>query len=955
MEKLPLRLQVSDVSASMSAPYDSNEHLWEVTFVRSGVGGDVEALQIRADDDLLTGSGARLRVYADGPEKSSDIRSSATAESRAGSELGGSFTLTCARGHTTEPIEFNAAASTMKARLEALPNVGNVDVLRSAPGSRRGRVDRLAVSNPGYFPPNSRNLALLVPDTSDLEGTGASCEVKERLQGSEPLKGAFQLMFCNSTRADGYAGSVAVHDLLENDLEAPQFEAILEDLDHVGDVDVSRVTNSDGYTWYITFGGCSLTEDLEDVCNEGDVALMKWLDSRDTDLLCYGEFSPVSVFTVRAPRAPLAPTAPRQGSTGGIGTVAPGDASIAVHWDAPVDNGGSNITSYQLWMAPPGREFSKVALDAEIPSVDKLPGRSVVMRHVVDQLSEGELYRFYVPGRERQGTLEQEPSDDVWSSAIETALGCSGCVDVVGNAGYSSSNKTISFRNQGSIDLIAVDEESIVTVERVLSGSSELTGTFTLSYNGAETEAIDVDATAEDVKAYLEDLSTLSVVEAGVVYEQQVVSLDLSGGDAYLRLGAGYEWSAALTGQSSTTKWMSVLQNDDLAIGAVHVTRSNSSWMGTSTGTYTITFLDRVGDVPLLELSADDSGFTIEPKKASGAPLRDLTAARKREGEDVFYTELWEYDEDGEYVHYADGGVATCASAYNPATYEIQKLVFDAGYSGDFTISLNQSSRADGVNDKTAALSSGCTAYQMKIALEALDNVEAVDVSRNGSAATGLSYAAGITEIQTIILSDAGVFEDGPRAPVLHRASAAAPIFAGYFTLRLGDGTDYTTSLDLTSATNAEVEAALEALDGVYDVSVSDGTADSGSFTGNAWDVTFHSPVGDVSNLVVLDSDGDDDGDVTYNVVELVRTARGNHKLQLDFNVRVKGDSGLAGTYTVAYEGSYSADIAFEASAEDVKAALEDLDTIDEARRRVFWRFASLQQKMVVPSTNSLH
>ncbi|KAH8049142.1 hypothetical protein JL722_12143 [Aureococcus anophagefferens] len=275
-------VEVSDVSASMSTPYDSNEHLWEVTFVGSGVGGDVEALQIRADDDLLTGSGARLRVYADGSEKSSDIRSSATAESRAGSELGGSFTLTL-RQHTTEPIEFNAAASTMKARLEALPNVGNVDVLRSAPGSRREYAWTVSfVSNPGYFPPNSRNLALLVPDTSDLEGTGASCEVKERLQGSEPLKGAFQLMFCNSTYADGYADACEYTDLLENDLEAPQFEAILEDLDHVGDVDVSRVTNSDGYTWYITFGGCSLTEDLEDVCNEGDVALMKWLESNST-------------------------------------------------------------------------------------------------------------------------------------------------------------------------------------------------------------------------------------------------------------------------------------------------------------------------------------------------------------------------------------------------------------------------------------------------------------------------------------------------------------------------------------------------------------------------------------------------------------------------------------------------------------------------------------------------
>ena len=39
--------------------------------------------------------------------------------------------------------------------------------------------------------------------------------------------------------------------------------------------------------------------------------------------------------------------------------------------------------------------------------------------------------------------------------------------------------------------------------------------------------------------------SSLSVGMAGVVYEQQVVSLDLSGGDAFLRLGNGYEWSAA--------------------------------------------------------------------------------------------------------------------------------------------------------------------------------------------------------------------------------------------------------------------------------------------------------------------------------------------------------------------------------------------------------------------------
>lgn len=44
----------------------------------------------------------------------------------------------------------------------------------------------------------------------------------------------------------------------------------------------------------------------------------------------------------------------------------------------------------------------------------------------------------------------------------------------------------------------------------------------------------------------------------------------------------------------------------------------------------------------------------------------------------------------------------------------------------------------------------------------------------------------------------------------------------------------------------------------------------------------------------------------------------------------MKGFSGLGGTYTIAYEDSYSDDIGFQASAADVKAHLEHLPTIDE-------------------------
>ena len=144
------------------------------------------------------------------------------------------------------------------------------------------------------------------------------------------------------------------------------------------------------------------------------------------------------------------------------------------------------------------------------------------------------------------------------------------------------------------------------------------------------------------------------------------------------------------------------------------------------------------------------------------------------------------------------------------------------------------------------------------------------------------------------------------------------------FVLQLDGGTDTTTTLKTkfdgggTASTALEVEQALEKLDGINDVVVTAGTAQDGinadAFKGSSWDVTFVSPVGDVGNLVVLDADGttysNADG---YNVVELV-----------------KGESGLGGTFSVAYEGHYSRDIAFDASAATVKTRLQEIASVDE-------------------------
>jgi len=82
-------------------------------------------------------------------------------------------------------------------------------------------------------------------------------------------------------------------------------------------------------------------------------------------------------------------------------------------------------------MAAPGKEYTKQSLDAEIPSVDKLPGRSVVMRHVVDQLSEGELYRFYVQAVNAKGRSSRSP---VMSAIAGSVPG----MDESANATYST-------------------------------------------------------------------------------------------------------------------------------------------------------------------------------------------------------------------------------------------------------------------------------------------------------------------------------------------------------------------------------------------------------------------------------------------------------------------------------------------------------------------------------------
>ena len=93
-------------------------------------------------------------------------------------------------------------------------------------------------------------------------------------------------------------------------------------------------------------------------------------------------------------------------------------------------------------------------------------------------------------------------------------------------------------------------------------------------------------------------------------------------------------------------------------IKTVHVTRVNSTSTSKEGFEWTVTFIGNTGDVPLLEIQSSvtcagganistvefiegkANQFTIEPKKASGEPIKDLDAAAGFAGEDVFFSEL---------------------------------------------------------------------------------------------------------------------------------------------------------------------------------------------------------------------------------------------------------------------------------------------------------------------------
>ena len=400
---------VSQLTGSVG-PTNTNSRLWAVTFTNLELGGNVEALQSVDAYNLLTGTNVAIQIFASGTETSL-ARGGGSTSSVVGNEIAGTFTLTY-RSHTTQPIDFNAADTELKARLEALPNVGTVKVVRTGPSVwKEYQWTVTFISMPGAYPYGTGSLPQLVPavkttaNVVTLTGSSTVVNMAHPTTGSLSIGGTFSLTMTTISNNINVAETASS---IPADASASELAAYLNQLNTVGTVSVSRTSVANGYKWLVTFDGCKIVNGT-DVCNEGNVAL---LIATNQNIACAA--SPLTVSEV-IPGSGPANTCGSSGSGTGVGLcvdyvtdlsgaapysylmtslsaglkyyvqvsahnregfgypaittpefqvptynppgspppvrlVSSTSSSITVEWDFPRENGGATVMGFELWM-----------------------------------------------------------------------------------------------------------------------------------------------------------------------------------------------------------------------------------------------------------------------------------------------------------------------------------------------------------------------------------------------------------------------------------------------------------------------------------------------------------------------------------------------------------------------------------------------------------------------------
>lgn len=261
----------------------------------------------------------------------------------------------------------------------------------------------------------------------------------------------------------------------------------------------------------------------------------------NSDAPCYGAFSESQIFTVRDPRSPLPPSAPLRDYRTNLQAAT---TSVTVSWKRPLDNGGSPITGYVLYMKDSSDSMMSFSLSSTETSLS------------VDNLNEGEVYRFHVVALNNKGRSGNSPSLTV-IAATYPGLGSGQPIDYIQDylqpeiVDVDETSMTVSWKHVGNgLDggspvtgyklyayegLVGASSNSVANQEvqhvQFNSDDENIGGTFTLSYGGYETGHIPVKSTSEDVQHFLGNIDSINIAKVTSIPNGWAVTFLSEAGD----------------------------------------------------------------------------------------------------------------------------------------------------------------------------------------------------------------------------------------------------------------------------------------------------------------------------------------------------------------------------------------------------------------------------------------
>lgn len=218
--------EVVDISLNVTR-WPGNSKAWDITF-----------LSVAGQMNKLTCIGSFVGGFTGDTKCVIYVKQSATSR-----KLGGTFTLNFA-GWNTTALSRSASAYDVQAALMALPSVGTLNVSRSGMDGTGGYQWAVTFLSPPSSPVQNIGDVSTIIGYSALTGTAPRIHTQEAVQGSY-LSGSFTLSFANlTTRSLSY-------DVSEEELSI----AIKSILGASTDLDVQRTTLTDrlGYQWAVSF------------------------------------------------------------------------------------------------------------------------------------------------------------------------------------------------------------------------------------------------------------------------------------------------------------------------------------------------------------------------------------------------------------------------------------------------------------------------------------------------------------------------------------------------------------------------------------------------------------------------------------------------------------------------------------------------------------------------------